>query len=109
MKVDRLVTYGPAGAGLGRTGLLPDWVGRKVPEMSVLELDRDEFAESSNVRVRLDTRLVPPTLAMSTALAPEGPTRSRFTSWGAVWEKPVRVTVSLVTVPLRPETLMGEG
>lgn len=68
-------------------------------------------AASSNVNVRLVTglELIVGTSDMRSRAAPFGFTSNTSTSAERVWLKPVRVTFTSVTTPVKPETLIVEG
>jgi len=66
-------------------------------------------AASSSVRVIPVTSSPPPTSDMMMAFCPPGPTSRISRSAGKVWLKLFSLTVTLVTVPVRPATVMFEG
>jgi hypothetical protein len=66
-------------------------------------------AASSSVRVMPVTSSPPPTSDMMMAFCPPGPTSRISRSAGKVWVKLFNLTVTLVTVPVRPATGMFEG
>ncbi len=67
------------------------------------------LAASSNVKLTLLTGIPSPASDMSRTVWPPGPTSRISKSDGYVWVSPTRLTVTLVTVPLTPETLIADG
>jgi len=80
-----------------------------VPDVNDPLLGNDEAAPSDNVRFKFDGANASPTSERITIFCPAGPTRSISTSLAHEWLKPLSVTVTLVTVPVIPETLIAEG
>ena len=83
--------------------------GWKVPLTSWPASDNAVAAASSSVRFMLLTSPLPPASDIMIAFCPPGPTSKISRSSGNVWVKPVRSTVTLVTVPVNPDTVMSEG
>src|SRR5437867_1241112 len=66
-------------------------------------------AESSKRRVTLFRSAPPPASDINTTARPAGLTSSRSMSSGKEWLRLESVTVTLLTTPGRPETMMVEG
>jgi hypothetical protein len=108
IKVERVLWYGPAGAGDGNANE-PLAVGLYVPER-ITELVGSEFAaESSNVREMSVAIPFPPVWAIRTTPWPDPACSKISISSVYVWVRFVNVTVTSLTVPARPETVIGEG
>jgi hypothetical protein len=98
-----------AGAGGGNVSRALTLVGLNVPETSGPASGRLVAAASSSVRVTPLAGLLPPTSDMIIAFCPPGATSKMSTSSGKAWLKLLKVTVKLLTVPDRPDTLNGDG
>jgi hypothetical protein len=109
LKAERAAPYGPAGAGPAKKVSLPvlRFVGLKVPD--TIWPPVSEAAASSNVSATSETSPPPPTSDISITFCPAGPTTRISMSAGNVWVRLLSVTVARVTVPVRPDTTMGEG
>src|ERR1043166_4361134 len=70
---------------------------------------RLDTASSSNVKVMLFTSVPPPVSDISNVFAPVGPTSRMSMSSGNEWLSPVRVTVTLATVPETPDIVIVDG
>src|SRR5581483_3909613 len=111
VNAERVEPYGGAGAGATKLEANPSSVGLKVPEtMGPLgEAGNDNDAASSNVSITLATEYGPPVPPISTAVCPAGPASKASISFGNWWLRLVIVTVTLLTSPANPETLIVEG
>ena len=97
------------GAGGGNTSVPGSrFVGLNVPDTSGADV-RLVAAASSNVSVMLLTAVPPPTSDMMMAFWPPGPTSSTSTSSGNVCPKLFSVTVTWLTTPVWPSTVMFDG
>src|SRR5215213_777006 len=103
LKSARAAPKGAAGAGAGKVSPVPELVGRKVPETMVVPITG---AASSKVRLALIASVEPPTSDIRMIRCPAGPASRMSISPGKVWLSPEIDAVTLVTVPLIPETLM---
>lgn len=85
------------GAGPLKVMAMPvAFVGKKPPPSSLVESGRgNPTAPSKRKYVSSSTSMLPPTLAMITAVCPRGPTSSTSTSSGLVCVKPYRFTSTL--------------
>ncbi|PYJ08219.1 MAG: hypothetical protein DMF06_13325 [Verrucomicrobia bacterium] len=97
-----------AGAGAGKVSPVPELVGWNVPVVSNA-VGSGLAAASSRVRVIPETSSLPPTSDMMMAFWPPGPTSRISISDGKVWVRFLSLTITLVTVPVRPATVMLEG
>ena len=97
-----------AGAGAGHVSPVPMLVGLYVPEVKSA-VGILLAAASSSVRVIFTTSSPPPTSDMMMAFCPPGPTSRMSMSAGKVWLKLFNLTVTFVTVPVKPATVMFEG
>ena len=110
---ERTLEYGPAGAGAGplkstRFAVAPN-VGRNEPVTIWVSSGRSEPAASSNVRFTLFTSSEPPVSVIRRTRCPAGPTTMASMSSGNVCVIPVIVTLTSVTLPLNPATLIVDG
>src|SRR5690349_3984399 len=109
LKSARSEPYGAAGAGAANVSPVPEFVGRQVPDVMTAEAGRDAEAVSSKVRLTLTVSKLLPTSDMRMIFCPPGPTSRMSTSPGKVWLKPKSWTITRLTVPVTPETLMADG
>src|SRR5688572_2223431 len=84
-------------------------VGLKVPDTSGPSAGRKLPASSSNFSVNEFTSLPCPTSDISNAFWPLGLTSKMSRSDGKLWFTSDRVTVTLLTAPFRPDTLITDG
>jgi hypothetical protein len=106
-----IATVAPgAGAGAGNVSLaVPTLLGLNVPLTICVASPIVVAAESSKVRFTLTMSPPPPTSDMIRVFCPAGPTSRISMSSGKVWLIPVRSTVTLVTLPVKPATEMLDG
>ena len=98
------------GAGGGNTSVPPSrFVGLNVPDTSGPIAGRFVAAASSSVNVTPLTDITPPTSDMMMAFWPPGPTTITSTSSGNVCPKLFSVTVTWLTTPVWPTTVMFDG
>ena len=121
MNTERAVAVPAGGAGGRKVSLVSNssWksvsssVGRKVPEVSVVSMGRGPAAWSLSTRfTRLTfvwTVFSPPTSDMMSSAVPSGATRRTSRSSGKGWVTFSSCTSTSVMVPLRPDTVMGDG
>ena len=105
---------GPAGAGAGNESTSPvspgsTLLGRNVPAPIAPVALSPVAAASERVKSMLLRKFPPPTSERMTAFCPAGPTKSISRSAGYVCEKPRNVTVTALTFPNIPETLIVDG
>jgi hypothetical protein len=114
LKTERVVPYGPTGAGA--PPLNPQVplhatpaVGLKVPATICALSGKDAAAASSKLRPTEVTSNPDPTPDIKTTFWPRGPTSKTSMSSGYVCVIPVSVTFTSRIVPFRPEIAIGDG
>src|SRR6185436_5649244 len=106
----RLVTYGLAGAGAAKASVVASkFVGLNVPVASGPPSERPAAAASEKVKVTLFGAVPLPASDSNNTFCPVGLTNKTSMSSAHVWLKPRSVTVTLLTVPPIPETLITDG
>ena len=108
LKIESGVVPPGAGAGAGQVSPVPVLVGRNVPLVN-RAAGIIVAAASSRVRVMPVTSSPPPTSDMMMAFCPAGPTRRMSMSAGKVCVRPLSLSVTFKTVPLKPLTAMFAG
>src|SRR5215212_282442 len=101
--------YGPAGAGEGNVSPLPMFVGLKSPVTSCVLSASELAASSSNTKLMPLMPLVPPTSDKRIIFWPAGPTSKMSRSSGRGCVRPNKETLTSVTVPDMPATVMFDG
>ena len=84
-------------------------VGRNAPDPIGPPSGREELTAESNSSVTLVISGAPPQSDIKIVFCPVGPTSSISMSSGNVWLIETRVTVTLATGLVTPETTMSEG
>ncbi len=66
-------------------------------------------AASLKVKLTPVAAVAPPASDIKITFCPPGPTSRMSMSAGKVWDRPLSVTVTFVTVPVKPETTIFDG